>query len=92
MTWNKWLMDNLFMLVIVPVLIFLGISLLINTGKSCDTTTNFLVLQDANLTNQSLSILYFDCVKFCSDKFAGQGMSSTSNCYQQCDKIGGLDG
>lgn len=90
MTWNNFIKDTLLMIIFICAIIFLGISLLINTGRSCDTTTNFLVLEDANLTNQSLSILYFDCVKFCSDRYAGQGISSTTNCYNQCDKIGGI--
>jgi hypothetical protein len=90
MTWHKVVFDNLMVWVIVATLIFVGVSLLINAGRSCDTTNNFVVLDDANMTNQSLSTLYFDCVKFCSDRFASQGMSSTTNCYQQCDKIGAL--
>lgn len=77
--------------IFICAIIFLGISLLINAGRSCDTTNNFVVLDDANLTNKSLSQLYFDCVKFCSGKYAGQGMSSTTNCYQQCDKIGDFE-
>lgn len=92
MSVNKWVSDNLMVWVIVATLIFVGVSLLINTGRSCDTTNNFVVLDDANMTNQSLSQLYFDCVKYCGDKFAGLGMSSTTNCFNQCDKIGGLHG
>jgi hypothetical protein len=59
MVWS-WSQDNIMMCGFMFALIFVGVSLLINTGKSCDSTNNFVVLSDANLSNQSLSQLYFE--------------------------------
>lgn len=82
-----WSQDNLMMCAMIGALIFVGISLLVESSRSCDSTNNFVVLDDANMSNQSLSQLYFDCVKYCGDKFSGSQGSKTE-CFRQCDKVG----
>lgn len=82
-----WSQDSVIMSAMVFALLFAGVGLLVNTGRSCDTTNNFLVLNDANLSNQSLSQLYFDCLKYCGDKFS-QSLSSKTECFAQCNNIG----
>jgi hypothetical protein len=86
MAWS-WSQDSIVTVGFVVALFFVGVALLVNTGKSCDSTNNFVVLSDANLSNQSLSQLYFDCVKYCGDKFAGSQGSKTE-CFAQCKGIG----
>jgi hypothetical protein len=88
--------ENVGLWIFVAALIFVGVSLLINSSKSCDTTMQFIVLGANNETvsnqtigNQSLLEIKYDCTKICIDRFYASGSNDLRDCYNQCNSLGG---
>jgi hypothetical protein len=86
--------DTLMSIGLIAVLLFLAVSLLINTGKSCDTNIQFIVvgsnetLGNDTVSNQTLLNIKYDCTKICIDKFYSGG-SAIKDCWNQCNSLGG---
>jgi hypothetical protein len=95
MTKEFHLNETLTALGLIAVLLFVGVSLIINTGKSCDITMQFIVLGANNETlsndtigNQSLLEIKYSCTKICIERFENQ-YSYINDCWKQCNSLGG---
>lgn len=86
--------ENLPVYCLVAVLLFVGVSLLINTSKSCDTTMQFIAIGPDNETISNESIgngtvlgIRYECTKLCMNKFYDNSYK-LKDCWEQCNKLG----
>ena len=86
----KLTQDNILMIVFACVLFFVAVGLFVNTGKSCDTNVEFIVVGDFEELNGTIPQLQFECIEMCSDQFDNDGYNYLELCYEQCTTAGTL--
>lgn len=86
----RWTNDNLLMIGFMVVLAFVAIGLFVNTGKSCDTVIDFIVVGNYTELNGTIPQMQYECVAMCSEQMKGQGYNYFELCYEQCTTIGTL--
>lgn len=87
--------ETLMSIGLILVLLFVGVSLIINTSKSCDTYMQFILLGADNetqlnlsLSNQTVLEIRYACTQICINKFYSDSYD-LRNCWEQCNGLGG---
>lgn len=83
-------------IVFIAVILFLGITLLINTSKSCDTYMEFIVLgadnatpiEDYNISSIKVIEMRYNCLNICNAQFKSSDGSKLRGCWEQCHLLG----
>lgn len=83
--------DSLYLLIIVTiaclVIIVTSISSMFRSSKPDMVAFNVTgVVSGVNAS--TVTSLHLECIKFCSDKFKGDGYNTLQSCYVQCASLG----
>ena len=85
---SKKLNDIVIPAAFTVAMIFLGVSLIINTSKSCDVSIDYKVTVDS-FNNSSAPNIYevkLACYKLCAEEF--KNMNYLEQCMDKCEAIG----
>lgn len=78
--------DTLMMIAFMAVLLFLAVSLLINTSKSCDVNIDYKVSVDTNSTSYpNVAEVKLACYKLCLDQL--RGSDYLNDCLDKCEVL-----
>lgn len=80
--------NKVLMFAFIGVLLFVGVSLIINTSKSCDVHIDYDVTANskANLTGVSLAEVKLACYKLCAEELRGDSYLM-NNCFNKCEAL-----
>jgi len=77
----------------IAALLFVAGSLIYNTGKSCDTTVQFMAvgpnnetIPNATISNSTVLGIKYECTQFCANKFYGDSYK-LKDCFAQCNSL-----
>jgi len=81
-------MDNIIMIAFIYALLFLAVSLIINTSKSCDVSIDYDVTVDTNSTGVGPNIVEVKlaCYKMCIEELKGRERDF-NNCLDKCEAL-----
>lgn len=69
--------------ILVGAILFAGVGLFVNAGRSCDTQVDFIVVGNFSQINGTIPELQFSCVEMCSEQF-NNDFQKLKLCYEQC--------
>ena len=79
--------DNLMFGLFIIALVFVGVSLLINTSKSCDVKIDYNVkVNPINNVTASLPEIKLACYKLCAEQLRYDD-SLMRNCFEKCEEL-----
>jgi hypothetical protein len=84
----KYKDDKIIIITFIVALLFLAVSLLINTSKSCDVNIDYDVVVDTNTTGiiPNVAQIKLACYKLCVNELKGRD-NMQKNCFDKCDGL-----
>ena len=82
--------DTVIMLAFIGAIVFLGVTLLINTSKSCDVNIDYKASfgSENNATTSSLAEVKLACYKLCLENLGQNNYGIMDKCLNKCEGLG----